>query len=141
MGKSFESSWVVPSIRRVLLVIEGTIIVIVPLIMSFLLTTLTLLMPVVNLVVCISTAYDITQISVILIPPSATFLRWSDTAGRVPTWTLSVVKLVIPYFIITVKDRVNHSCCVQHHLEPLYMLIDFFIIFRQVRCELVDEHP
>jgi hypothetical protein len=54
--------------------------------------------------------------------------------------TLSVVKLMTSYFAITVEDQVNHGCCVQHRLEVLYMHIDFFIVFRQVGCELVDEH-
>jgi hypothetical protein len=123
------------------LVIEGTIIVIVPLIMSFLLNALMLLAPFVNPVTCISTSDDFTQILVIPIPPSAAFLQWSETASLVPVWTLSVVKLVTPYFAITVEDRVHHSYCIQHHLEVLYMHIDFFIFFRQVGCELVDEHP
>jgi hypothetical protein len=82
--KGFDSSWVVPSFRGVLsvrLVIEGTIIVIVPLITPFLLNTLTLLALVVNLITCISVADDIAQISVILIPPSAAFLQWSETVG------------------------------------------------------------
>jgi hypothetical protein len=46
-----------------------------------------------------------------------------------------------PYFAITIEDWVNHGCCVDHRLEVLYMRIDFFIVFRQVRYELVDEHP
>jgi hypothetical protein len=69
------------------------------------------------------------------------FLRWSETIGHVLVQTLTVVKLVTLYFTVTVKDRVNHRCCVQHRLEALYMHIDFFIVFRQVGCELVDEHP
>jgi hypothetical protein len=63
MGKGYDSSWVVPYFRGVLsvrLVIEGTIIVIVPLITSFLLNALTLLLPVVNLIACISVADDVT---------------------------------------------------------------------------------
>jgi hypothetical protein len=122
------------------LVVEGIIIVIVPLITSFLLNALMLLAPVVNPVISISAADDIAQVSIIPIPPSAMLLRWSETAGRVPAWTLSVVKLMTLYFAITVEDRVNHGCCVQHHLEALYMHIDFFIVFRQVGCELIDEH-
>jgi hypothetical protein len=51
-----------------------------------------------------------------------------------------VVKLMTPYFIVAVEYRVNHGWCVQHRLEALYMRNDFFIIFRQVGCELVDEH-
>jgi hypothetical protein len=81
------------------------------------------------------------QISVIPISPSAAFLRWSETAGRVPVWTLLVVKLMTLYFIITVEDRVNYSCCIQHRLEALYLHIDFFIVLMKVGCELVDEHP
>jgi hypothetical protein len=119
------------------LVIEGTIIVIVPLITSFLLNALTLLAPVVNPIVCISTTDDVAQISVIPILPSAVFLQLSETVDRVPTRTFSVVKIVTPYFTVTIEDRVNHGCCVQHRLEALYMRIDFFI----VGCELVDEHP
>jgi hypothetical protein len=90
------------------LVVEGTIIVIVPLITSFLLNTLTLLTP----VVCISVVDDVAQISVIPILLSAVFLRWSETAGRVPTQTLSVVQLMIPYFAVTIEGRVNHGSCV-----------------------------
>jgi hypothetical protein len=48
MGESFDSSYVAPFFKGALsmwLVIEGTIIVIVPLIMSFLLNVLTLQMP------------------------------------------------------------------------------------------------
>jgi hypothetical protein len=56
-------------------------------------------------------------------------------------WTLLVVKLMIMYFTVMVEDRVNHGCCVQHRLEVLYMHIDFSIVFSQVGCELVDEHP
>jgi hypothetical protein len=84
MGESFDSSWVAPSFRGVLsvrLVVEGTIIVIVPLITSFLINALTLLTAVVNPVTCISTADDVVQISVIPIPPSAMFLQWSETDG------------------------------------------------------------
>jgi hypothetical protein len=123
------------------LVIEGTIIVIVPLITLFLLNMFMLLAPIVNPVVCIITMDDVTQISVIPILPSVMFLQWSETTSRVPMQTLSVVKPVTPYFTIMVEDRVNHGCCVQHHLNALYMRIDFFIVFRQMGCELVDEHP
>jgi hypothetical protein len=119
VGKGFDSSWVAPSFKGALsvrLVIEETIIVIISLIMSFLLNAITLLAPVVNLAACILAADDVTQISVIPIPPSAVFLCWSETAGRVPTWTLSVVKIMTPYFTITAEIRVNHGCYVEHHL-------------------------
>jgi hypothetical protein len=52
-----------------------------------------------------------------------------------------VVQLVTPYFTVTVENRVNYGCCVQHRQVALYMRIDFFILFRKVGCELVDEHP
>jgi hypothetical protein len=138
VGKGFDSSWIAPSFRGALLVrlvLEGTIMVIVHLFMSFLLNALTLLAPVVNPDACISIADDIAQVSVIPIMPSATLLRWSETAGQVPPKTLSVDKLFTPCFTIMVEDRVNHSC-----LEALYMCVDFFIVFRQVGCELVGEH-
>jgi hypothetical protein len=51
-----------------------------------------------------------------------------------------MVKLMTSYFTVTVEDRVNNSCCVQHRLETLYMPIDFFNVFRQVGSELIDEH-
>jgi hypothetical protein len=76
------------------LVVKGTIVVIVPLITLLLLKALTLLAPVFNPIVRISTVDDTAQISVILILPSATFLRWSEIAGRLPAWTLPVVKLM-----------------------------------------------
>jgi hypothetical protein len=76
MGKDFDSSWVAPTFRRVLsvrLIIERTIIIIVPLFTSLLL--------VINPVTCISIVDDIVQIPVITISPSAVLLRWSQTVG------------------------------------------------------------
>jgi hypothetical protein len=143
MGKGFNSSWIVPSFGGALsmrLVIEGTIIIIVPLVTSFLLDALTLLVLVVNPVVCIYVTDDIAHVSVIPITPSVTLLQWSETVGRVPTRTLPMVNLMTPCFAIAVKDWVKHDCCIQHCLEVLYMCIDFFMVFRQVVCELVDEH-
>jgi hypothetical protein len=84
MGKDFDSSWVASSFGGaflVRLVIEGTIIVIIPHIMPFLLSVLMLLALVVNPVACISVTDDIMQVLVILIPPSATLLQWSETVG------------------------------------------------------------
>jgi hypothetical protein len=75
MGKVFDSSWVAPSFRGALLVrffIEGTIIVMVPLITSFLLNALMLLASVVNPVTCISAVDDIVQVPIIPVPPLAT---------------------------------------------------------------------
>jgi hypothetical protein len=112
----------VPSFRGALsvrLVVEGTIIVIVPLITSFMLNALTLLALVVNLVTCISATDDIVQVTIILIPPSVALLRCSENIGRVLMRTLSMVKLMTPYFTVTVKDQVDHGCCIQHRLEAL----------------------
>jgi hypothetical protein len=57
-------------------VIEGTIIIVVPLIMSFLLNALTLLVSVVDPAMCISAVDDVTQVSVIPIMPLAALLWW-----------------------------------------------------------------
>jgi hypothetical protein len=108
MGKVFDSSYITPSLRGALsvrLVIEGTIIIIVPLIASFLLDALSLLVPAFDLTVCISTVEDVAQITVIPTTPSAMLLRWSETTGQVPGQTLPVVRLLTPVSLITVEDR------------------------------------
>jgi hypothetical protein len=122
------------------LVIERTIVVIVHFITPLLLDVLTLLVPAVNLAACVFAVDDITQVSVFPIMPSAVLLWWSETAGRVSMWTMSVVKILTLCFIVMVENWVNHGCCVQHRLEALYMRIGFFIVFRQVGSELVNEH-
>jgi hypothetical protein len=117
--KGLDSSWVAPSFRRVLLVrlvIEGTIIVIVPIIMSLLLDALKLLALVVNPATCISTVDDVAQVSVIPIMPSVMLLRWSETAGRVPVRILSMVRFMTPYFAVMVQDWVNHANRLLHCL-------------------------
>jgi hypothetical protein len=142
MGKGFDS-WIVSSFRRALsvrLIIIGTIVIIVPLIMSLLLKALTLLALVFDPTACISAADDVVQISVIPISPSVVFLRWSETAGRVPVLNLSVVKLMTPCFAVTVEGWVNHGYRIQHCLEALYVCINFFIVLWQLRSELVEEH-
>jgi hypothetical protein len=104
-----------PSLRGALsvrLVIEGTIIIIVPLITSLLLNALLLLAPVFDPSACISTADNVPQVLVIPIMPSTMLLWWSETAGRVPTWTLPVVKLLTPVSVVAVVNRVHHGCCV-----------------------------
>jgi hypothetical protein len=83
LGKSLDSSCIVAPFRRMLsvrLVIIGTIVVIVPFFMLLLFKALTLLMPIFNLVVHISTANDVMQISVLPVSSSAMFLRWGDTS-------------------------------------------------------------
>jgi hypothetical protein len=56
------------------LVIIGTIVVIVPLFTSLLCKALVLLMLIFDPAACISTADDITQVSIMLVSPSAMFL-------------------------------------------------------------------
>jgi hypothetical protein len=101
---------------------------------------MSLLAPIVDPAACISTADEVVQVLVIPIMPLAAFLRWSDTAGWVPMQTLPVVKFMTLCFAIMVKDQVNNGCCIQHRLEVLYVRVDFFIDFRQVGCELINEH-
>jgi hypothetical protein len=131
MGESIDSFWVVPSFRGALLVrfvIVGTIVIIVPLIVLFLFHALSFSMPVFYPAVCISTADDVVQVTVVLTMPSATLLRWSVAIGRVPTGTLSMVKLVTPVSVLVIVDWIDYGCYVQHHLEVLNMCVDFFII-------------
>jgi hypothetical protein len=77
MGKSLDSSCIMPPFGRMLLVrlvIIGTIVVIVPFFMLLLFKALTLVMPVFNLAACISAANDVTQISIIPVLSSTAFL-------------------------------------------------------------------
>jgi hypothetical protein len=94
------------------LVIIGIVVIIVPFFMLLLFKELALLMPVFNPAVCISVADDITQISVILVSSSSAFLRWSETACRVPMLTLLVDRLMTPCFVITVECEVHHDHCI-----------------------------
>jgi hypothetical protein len=84
VGKGLDSSCIVPSLGRmpsVRLVIIGRIIVIVPLFTSLLFKALMLLTLVFYPATCIFAADDVTQVSVISVLPSATFLWWSETAS------------------------------------------------------------
>jgi hypothetical protein len=132
MGESFDFSEITSFFKGVLpvrlVVVRTIIIIIVPLDTSLLLRALSLLAPVFNPTTCISAVDDIAQIAVISITPSVALLWWSDAAGRVPTGTLPVVKLVIPDSVFAVVNRVNYSCCIQHRLETLDMCVDFFVI-------------
>jgi hypothetical protein len=77
MGESFNSSFVVPSFWGALsvrLVIEGTIVITVPFIASFLFDAFSLLAVVFNSAACISAVDHVTQVSVIPISFSAVFL-------------------------------------------------------------------
>jgi hypothetical protein len=84
------------------LIIIGTIVIIVPLFTSLLFKVLTLLTLVFDLPTCTIAVDDVAQILVILVMPSAAFLRWSETTSRVPTRTLPVVKLMTLCFVIMV---------------------------------------
>jgi hypothetical protein len=105
-----------------------TLIVIVPLFMSLLFKALALLMPDFDLATCVFAMDDIIQVSIILVPPLATFLLWSETTSRVPVWTLPMFKVMTLCFVMTVECRVNHGCCVQHRLEALHVCINFFVV-------------
>jgi hypothetical protein len=143
VGKGLDSSCIAPTFRRTLLVrlfIIVTIVIIVPLFTLLLFKALVLLTPVFDLTACIFAADDVVQVSVIPVSPSAVFLWWSEIASQVPAWTLLVAKLMTPCFIIMVECRVNHGCCIQHHLEVLHMCINFFIVLWQVGSELINEH-
>jgi hypothetical protein len=144
VGKDFDSSFIAPSFRGALsmrLVVEGAIIIIVPLIVSFLFGMVSFLASAFDLVMGISVADDVVQVMVIPVSPLVAFLRWSQTTGRVPSQILSVVRILTPHITATLGNRVHYGCCVQHCLEALNMHVDFFIVFRQVGCELIDEHP
>jgi hypothetical protein len=123
------------------LVIIGTVVVIVPFFTLLLFKALTLLMPVFNPVACISVVDDVAKILTIPVSSSIAFLRWTETACRVPVTTLPVVTLMTSCFVITVESQVNHGCCIQHHLEVLHVCINFFVVLWQVGCQLIDEHP
>jgi hypothetical protein len=77
MGKSLDSSRIVPPLKRTLsvrLVIIGTIVVIVPFFTLLLFKALAFLTPVFDPVTCITAADDVAQISVILVSSLAAFL-------------------------------------------------------------------
>jgi hypothetical protein len=136
VGKSLDSSCIAPPFGKTLsvrLVVIGTVVVIVPFFTMLLFNALVFLMPVFNLVACISIVNNVAQILVIPVSSSTAFLRWSETACRVPARTLMVVMLVTPCFIITVECWVNHDCYVQRHLDALHVCINFFVVLRQVR--------
>jgi hypothetical protein len=96
--------------------VMGPIVIIVPFFMLLLFKMLMLQTLVFYPATCISAGEDVMQISVIPILPSVVFLRWSETACRVPVQTLSVVMIMTPCLIITVERRVHHGCCVEHRL-------------------------
>jgi hypothetical protein len=111
------------------LIVIGIVVGIVSFFTLLLFKALVLLASVFNPATCISTVDDVVQISVIPVSFSAAFLRWSESARRVPMGTMSVVMLMNPCFILTVERWVNHNCCVQHRLETLYVCVDFFVVF------------
>jgi hypothetical protein len=117
MGKGFDPSFLTPSFRGALsvrLVIEGAIIIIVHLIVSFLFNTVSFLVATFDPDAGISVPDDVAQVTVIPVLPSAVFLQWSQTTSRVPSQTLSVVKIMTSHIATTLGNRVHHDCCVQH---------------------------
>jgi hypothetical protein len=55
--------------------------------------------------------------------------------------TLLVVIIMTPVSVLQVIDWIRVYCCIQHHLEALDMGVDFFIIFGEMVCDLIDQHP
>jgi hypothetical protein len=87
------------------LVIVGAIVIIVPLIASFALDTISLLESVFNLVVCISVANDIVQVSILILAA----LNWRCYAvGQVLMWALVVARVLTPPLLST-RSRVGST--------------------------------
>jgi hypothetical protein len=85
MEKCFDSS-IAPSFKGALsvrLVVEGVIIIMIPLVVLFLFGTVSFLVPVFDPATGISIADHIAQVTVIPASPSTTFLRWRQSTGRV----------------------------------------------------------
>jgi hypothetical protein len=51
-----------------------------------------------------------------------------------------VVIFVTPVFVLLVVHWICYGCYVQHRLEMLDMRVDFFIAFRQMRGDLINEN-
>jgi hypothetical protein len=86
-----------PSFRGTLsvrLILEGTIIIVAPLVIPLLLDALWILALVFDLATCIFAADDIVQVSIIAIMSLVTLVRWSEATSRVPARTQPVVKLL-----------------------------------------------
>jgi hypothetical protein len=124
-----------PSFGRTMsvrLVIIGSIVIIVPFFALLLFKMLMLMTLILDPAMCISAAEDVTQISIILVSPSATFLQWSETACRVPMRTLPVVMIMTLCLIFTVECRVHHGCYIEHRLESLDVSSNLLIVLWQV---------
>jgi hypothetical protein len=144
MGESFDPTFIASSFWGMMLmrlIVEGTVIVIVPLLVLFMLDVALHLAPVYNLVACISIVYNITQVLVILVSSSAMLLWGSETTGRAPMWALAVVKVLTPHSISMFGNRVHHSNHVQHCLVALNLRVDLLVVLRQEGSKLVDDHP
>jgi hypothetical protein len=115
--------------RLVGLIVVRAIVIMVPFLTSFALNAVSLLVPVFNLVVCISVVNNVTQLS--FIPISAMHLQGSDAACRVPAWALAVVKSLAPPFVSVLESGVLHGRCIQRGLEALDLRINLLTVFRQ----------
>jgi hypothetical protein len=105
------------------LAVIRAIVIIVPFITLFALDEVSFLVPVFKMVVCIFVVDYVVQVSFILI--SATLLRGSDDAGRVPAGALAMVRVLTPPLVSTIKGRVNHCSYIQHCSEALDLLAVF----------------
>jgi hypothetical protein len=142
--ESFDPALIASSFQgtvSVRLIIEETIIVIVPFTVSFALDAVSLLAPVFNLVVCIFVTNNVAQVPVVPILFFVMLLWRSDAAGRVPTWALAVVRVLTPPLVSMFKGRVNQGGCIQHCFEVFDLCIDLLVVFRQQGDELFDDHP
>jgi hypothetical protein len=108
------------------------IVVTVPFLTSFKLDTVSFLMPVLDLIVCVSVVDDILQVS--FIPTLATLLRWSDVVGRVPMQAWAVVMILTPPSISALRSRVLNDSCIQHGLEALDLRVVLLAVLRHQGC-------
>jgi hypothetical protein len=81
------------------IVVIRAIVIIVPLLVSLMLDAVSFLALILDLVVCISIADDVTQVS--FVPTLVALLWWSDAAGRVPVQAQAVVRVLIPPSVST----------------------------------------
>jgi hypothetical protein len=104
----------------------------VPSIALFFLFMLPISAPTFDPILCISSTDDVTEVMFVSIASSAAHLWWSDVAGRVPMKAFPVVIIMALFSVLLVIDLICYHCCVQHHLEPLDMRVDLFIILGEM---------
>jgi hypothetical protein len=134
--------FIVFSIWRMLsvgLVVVGAIEIAVPFITPLVLSVVSFLAPVFNLVACIFDSNHVMQVSAISIPTM--LLWWSDATGRVHVRARLVVRVLTPPSFSTHRGQVLNDSCIQHGLEALDLCVDLLVVFRQQGYQLVEDHP